>query len=193
MNNSDISALSPVEFFKNRVEHACERQHVKFTSLASYYLVSLLAEYAEANKRSSQAQDDPLAVTFMRALYSAGRERRRGLKYIGDASLFISGFFSDSLRRKLVDVDYYVSLGSWAYAEMSDNDSCLSEVFAELSEKFVCAVDVFEEISETVCLTRNDDLLRLYEKWARTRSKRLARLLEEYGIAPNANTNLRPQ
>ena len=41
--------------------------------------------------------------------------QRASLKQIGDVSLFVSGFFSDSLRRKLVDVDYYVSIGGVAY------------------------------------------------------------------------------
>ena len=34
---------------------------------------------------------------------------------IGDVSLFTSGFFADSLRGKLVDVDYYVNIGGAAY------------------------------------------------------------------------------
>ena len=53
-------------------------------------------------------------VRLARALDGGGAEQRASLKQIGDVSLFISGFFSDSLRRKLVDVDYYVSIGGGA-------------------------------------------------------------------------------
>ncbi|HEX4565579.1 MAG TPA: hypothetical protein VH138_03065, partial [Vicinamibacterales bacterium] len=46
----------------------------------------------------------PLALQLARAL-ERGVHQRAGLKQSGDRSLFLYGFFSDSLRRRLVDVD----------------------------------------------------------------------------------------
>jgi hypothetical protein len=91
------------------------------------------------------------------------------------------------LRRKLVDVDYYVTLGGYAYGSLgrSDRDRWAS-VFAELSDKFVNFVDVLSEVSERSGLTSNTDLLRLYEKWLRTGSRRNGTLLVQLGIVPNA-------
>ena len=75
--------------------------------------------------------------------------KRESLRQIGDVSLFISGFFSDSLHRKLVDVDYYVSIGGCAYNALSRVETdTFSSVFAELGEKFVGFVDVLSEVSE---------------------------------------------
>ena len=115
-------------------------------------------------------------------------QQRASLREIGDASLFISGFFSDSLRRKLVDVDYYVSIGGSAYTALSRFDAdTLSPVFGELAENFVGFVDVLSEVSERTSCTSNADLLRLYEKWLKTGSRRSGQLLVERGVVPNAS------
>jgi hypothetical protein len=108
---------------------------------------------------------------------------------VGDLSLFISGFFSDSLNRRLVDVDYYIQLGERAYGSLARRavDDTFTDVFDELSEKFTAFVDVLGEVSERTALTSDADVLRLYEKWMRTRSRRSGDLLAARGIVPNAS------
>ena len=103
-------------------------------------------------------------------------------------SLFVSGFFSDSLNRKIVDLDYYVSIGGYAYTALSRVESdTFSPVFAELADKFVGFVDVLSEVSERTLCASNADLLRIYERWLRTGSNRSGQLLSERGVVPNAS------
>jgi hypothetical protein len=54
-------------------------------------------------------------------------------------------------------------------------------------------VDVLSDVSARTSLTNDADLLRLYEKWVRTGSKRNGDLLAERGIVPNAAASLRVQ
>lgn len=185
MAESLVRTESPLEFFKEQVEAACQRQHLHPQPLTSYYIVSLLAEFARADNATLESAD-PLGLKLLRALDSGGTMQRLGLKQVGDASLFISGFFSDSLRRRLVDIDYYVSLGGYAYGSLSASDDSLSPIFAELADKFVAFVDVLTEVSTRAALTSDADLLRLYERWARTGSRRNGDLLVERGLVPNA-------
>jgi hypothetical protein len=190
MAESLVHTQSPVEFFKEQVEAACDRQHLRPQPLTCYYVVSLLAEFVRfGNTRATSAMSsaEPLALQLLRAINSGGNSQRLGLKQVGDASLFISGFFSDSLRRSLVDVDYYVSLGGYAYRSLGHSDDTLSPIFEELSEKFVSFVDVLSDVSARTSLTNDADLLRLYEKWVRTGSRRNGDLLVEKGIVPNAS------
>ena len=188
MAESFVHTQSPVEFFKEQVEAACDRQHLRPQPLTSYYVVSLLAEFVHLDRAAGDAMDarEALGVKLLRAMQSGGTSQRLGLRQVGDASLFISGFFSDSLRRGLVDVDYYVSLGGYAYRSLVTSDDTLSPIFAELSEKFVAFVDVLSDVSARTSLTNDADLLRLYEKWVRTGSRRNGDLLAENGIVPNA-------
>ena len=179
---------SAVEYFKELVEGAIEHQGLAANELTSFYLVQLLTSFVERPAAGSEHDSAPLAVRLARALEAGGTRQRASLKNIGDVSLFISGFFSDSLNRKLVDVDYYVTIGGYAYGALSRNETdTFSPVFAELAAKFVGFVDVLSEISERTSCTSNSDVLRLYEKWLKTGSPRSGQLLVERGVVPNAS------
>lgn len=178
---------SPLEYFKELVETAMQHQRLAAREMTSFYLVNLLAGFMHFD-RDSRKDHEPLGIRFAKALQAGGALQRDGLRQVGDRSLFISGFFSDSLNRSLVDVDYYIALGERAYGSLArQSDETLADVFDELSEKFSGFVDVLSEVSERTALASNTDLLRLYEKWLRTRSPRSGDLLAERGIVPNAS------
>jgi len=177
---------SAIEYFKELVDGALAHQRLEAQELTAYYVVQLLASFLQ---RPHDEEDTPLAIRLAQALDSGGTRQRASLRQIGDVSLFVSGFFSDSLNRKLVDVDYYVTIGGHAYTTLSRVETdTFSPVFAELAEKFVGFVDVLTEVSErTSCSSSNADLLRLYEKWLKTGSARSGQLLVERGVVPNAS------
>src|SRR5690349_8729856 len=164
MSHVVVRRESAVEYFKQLVDEALAHQRIAAQELTAFYVVQLLAGYLQHRQGADSAE--PLALKLARALEGGGLQQRTTLRQIGDTSLFVSGFFSDSLRRKLVDVDYYVSIGGSAYNALSRFDAdTLSPVFGELSEKFVGFVDVLSEVSERASCSTNGDLLRLYEKW----------------------------
>ena len=118
------------------------------------------------------------------------------LRRVGDTSLFVAGFLGDGFARKLIDVDYYIDMGGAAYGRLSDTVRGTREgrafgtvVFAELAEKFRDFVDVLAEIRDSGKAAAID-VLRLYEVWLRTGSRRAARLLREHGLEPNATLNV---
>ena len=179
---------TPVEYFRELVESAMQRQHLSARELTSFYLVNLLAGFVHLDSSSAAADDEGLGVRFVKALQEAGAKQRDELRQVGDLSLFISGFFADSLTRSLVDIDYYIQLGEQAYGSLArQGDDPFGDVFDELSGNFAAFVDVLGEVSERTALTSNTDLLRLYEKWLRTRSRRSGDLLAARGIVPNAS------
>jgi hypothetical protein len=184
---------TPAEYFKDLVESALARQHLRANELTAYYLVDLLCGFLRPDRRRSFGDEDsPLALRLVRALESAGIEQRVRLRSLGDFSLFMSGFFSDSFRRRSIDIDYYVSMGEYAYGSLSrSDDETFVDVFAELSDKFVAFTDVLSEVSERTGLTSHSDVLRLYEKWLRTRSPRDGQRLVDRGIIPNRSIGSR--
>jgi len=191
MGEAVFRGESAVEYFKQLVDDALTHQQIAASELTEFYVVNLLAGFLQR----PAADAEPLALQLARALDAGGAQQRLSLRQIGDLSLFISGFFADSLRRKLVDVDYYVLIGGYAYGSLSRVESAaFSPVFAELAEKFVAFVDVLGEVSErTLCSSSNADLLRLYERWLQTGSRRSAQLLVERGVIPNASVKTRVQ
>ncbi len=190
MDDPLLREQTPAEYFKDLVESALARQHLRTGELTSYYLVDLLCRFMRPDRRVPFNDDsnDPLALRLGRALESGGMEQRARLRNLGDFSLFTSGYFSDSLRRRLVDVDYYVSMGEYAYGSLGRRDEdAFGEVFAELARKFVAFTDVLSDVSEQTGTGGSTDVLRLYEKWLRTGSPRDGQRLTDRGIAPNVS------
>ena len=182
MNEAVFRRESAVEYFKELVESALAHQHVIAGELTAFYVVHLLSGFL---RRPDDDDNEPLGLKLALALESSGVRQKATLKQVGDVSLFMSGFFSDSFRHRLVDVDYYVAIGGHAYSALSRHESdTFSPVFAELADKFVLFVDVLSEVSERTACTSNRDLLRLYEKWLKTGSRRSGQLLMERGLVP---------
>lgn len=182
---------TPTEYFKELVESALARQHLQAGDLTEYYLVNLLCQYVRLDAAAHADHGEPLAVRLARALQTGGSEQRARLRSLGDFSLFTAGFFPDSLTRRHVDVDYYVSMGAYAYGSLSRAEDAFREVFGELSRKFVGFSDVLADVSERTALTSNHDVLRIYEKWLRTGSVRDGQRLIERGIVPNSSVGKR--
>jgi hypothetical protein len=192
MAEAIVRTQSPTEYFRELVESAMQNQRVSAHELTSFYVVNLLTAFVHRDRAPGAGSDEPLGVSLARAMQAAGIAHREGLRQVGDLSLFISGFFSDSLNRRLVDVDYYILLGGSAYRSLArQGDEALGDVFDELSEKFTIFVDILGEVSERTALTSNGDVLRLYEKWLRTRSRRSGDLLAARGIVPNGSVGSR--
>ena len=180
---------TPMEYFREQLERAMDHQKVSTSDFVEYYLVNLLSNCVGSEPAPTEPTYDetPLAVLYVKAIQSSRLERARLLRALGDTALFVSGFFADSLSHRLVDFDYYRSMGGYAYARLRDDEEPRifgREVFAELSLRFVEFSDVLAEVSEASRLQTNASVLRLYERWMQTGSRRAAALLAERGIAP---------
>jgi len=186
-----VFGKSAHEYFRELVSSSLAHRSFKVQEVTEFYLVNLLAHFLDrerlfAEERGGPAGAEPLAFILLRAL-SEGRERRyRGLKRLGDTSLFVSGFFGDSLSRSAVQVDYYIAMGERAYDALREAErgpSGMGEVFGELSDRFEAFVDLFAEIAELAELRSNRGLVRLYQRFLATGSERVAQLLRERGVA----------
>ena len=184
------------EFFKDALQGALAKQHLAVEDQTEHYVVNLLTLFArsEALYESTPegARLKPLAVMLAEALEarSAG-DRNRNLQRLGDVSLFIAGFFAQSFARKLIDIDYHIAMGGRAYSALAHTltrgkGRVLGHVFAELSEKFQPMVDALHEVSETAYSHSDKDILRLYEIWLKTGSRRCYEILKRLGVDPTA-------
>jgi hypothetical protein len=180
---------SPLEFFREQVEKAMEHQKVSTSAFTEFYLVNLLAGCVNGELPPSEPGFDetPLALLYVRAHQASRFERARLLRTLGDRALFVSGFFADSVSGKVVDLDYYKAMGGQAYGRLSQEAEAsvlYGGVFSELAGRFTQFVDVLAEVSEQSRLGSNKSLLRLYERWILTGSRRDAALLAQRGMAP---------
>ena len=186
MSERILVGKSAQEYFRELVSESLAQRRLRVLEATEFYLVNLLAENLRRAPRSPAASAEPLALILKQALEGDREARWRNLKRLGDTSLFVSGFFGDSLARSLVDVDYYIAMGERAYDALSGDargPSGAHELFAELAERFPQFVDLFAEIAELAELRSNRGLLRLYERFLTTGSQRVAERLRERGVA----------
>jgi hypothetical protein len=188
------------EFFKDSVEAAMARQGVAAGDHTAFYVVNLLTLFARYDALYERGEPgpglQPLALLLAAAADSPDLTTRNALlRRVGDTSLFVAGFLGDGFARKLVDLDYYINMGGAAYGRLHDNvrgtrdGRAFGTVFAELAEKFRDFVDVLAEIRDSG-KDAPIDVLRLYEVWLKTGSRRAARQLREHGLTPNATLNV---
>jgi hypothetical protein len=176
------------EYFHGAVTDALKSQHVEVAETTEFYLVNLLVEFT----KTTGSLDEPLALKLVHAQEGSLDERVRALKDVGDTSLYMSGFFADSLARKLVDVDYYIAMGGSAYRQLSglvtatrgSATDFFREVYDELAQKFPRFVDVLTEIRTKSNFASGGNLLRLYEEYVRTGSEWIEKRLKASGLIP---------
>lgn len=176
--------VSPNGFFSEMVEEGLQRKHMKVPAEAHVYLVGILEHYLDA--RNLVDQHPTLAEMYLRASDPACADRFDLLKKLGDRSLYISGFFGDSLSRSLVDVNYYAGMGGAAYGNLAESahESELSSLYRLFSEKFLDFMDVFTYISHKSLVQTDQNVLQLYDRYLKTGSELAREKLSELGVLP---------
>lgn len=163
-------------FFHELVVGALEAQGVGTSESTECYLVGLLGEFTKA-----QITDRPFALVLAQADETG--DRVRALKEVGDTTLYMTGFFGESLRRKVVPADYYMSLGGAAYRELANrlSRSTVAEIYDELAGRFPTFVEVLAQVREQIDFC-GADVSKLYEAWIATRSDWVESRLRELGV-----------
>ena len=186
------------DYFRTSIEDVIVRQGVDVDPHAAHYVVNLLTLFS----RSEEFYEDdgrcyglrPLALMLADAADAETSEHRSNvLQRIGDVALFVSGFFADSLASKAVDLDYYIHMGGNAYGSLSQEvrgtfrGNAFADVYRELAIKFQILVDVLNEVSDGPREGSDVDLLRTFEVWRKTGSRRAEKLLKQGGVVPIAS------
>ena len=141
MDNAEFKSkpeilLSPQDFFRRQIDGAVKVHSINASQMARSYLVGLLEHYLniqnlyEEEDEKGRKKNTTLAETFLKALNKEKNKKIDDLKKLGDRALYISGFFGDSLVRKIVHLDYYVDIGGAAYRVLSESveDETFSKV-----------------------------------------------------------------
>lgn len=190
-----ITGMDVSDYFRDSVTTAATNQNLEINTETILYVVNMLTSFVRAENLYEKT-DDGYMIRALALIYADSvdavttAERNRILQRLGDIALFISGLFSYSLNRSLVDVDYYAAIGGNAYANLADatrrgfQGRTVSMVFSELSDKFLSLVDVLAEVNENCSQKSDSDIMRLYELWLKTGSERTAKQLQKFGIQP---------
>jgi hypothetical protein len=194
--NGDKATLELIgdskEYFRQSLHEALTERKVETYPVVESYLVEILEHYLftenlfDEERSTGRRSRETLAETMLKAATATPRVRFDLLKRLGDGALYVSGFFGDSLQRKIVDVDYYIDMGSTAYLSLSQvvYEDTFSQLYKEIAIKFNEFVDVFSLMSRK-SMNSEDNILRLMELYAKTESPLARERLAEKGLFPN--------
>ncbi|MFZ4403463.1 MAG: hypothetical protein ACOYOK_05115 [Pseudobdellovibrionaceae bacterium] len=185
--------ISSDEYFSDLVKQGINQRKVKTYPLIEKYLTDLLKFYLDAqnlhgdyfSSELEERKNPTLAEVYLVAQNTQDQtQKRQLLKKLADRSLYISGFFGDSLERKIVDIDYYIEMGGVAYGSLAHvtKEDTLAKVYRTFSKRFVEFVDVLTYISQQSLIKNNQSLLRLYDRYLKTGSLLAKEKLIEMGV-----------
>ena len=175
-------------YFRERLQKALREHEVRTAEHTEFYLVNLLASFALSPDEELLAK--PLAHLLAEALSTESyAERLQRFRDLGDGALYICGFFADHLEHRRIPRDYVVSMGGRAYEQavtLVDRSDVpqLADVYGELAERFDAFARVIYDVREMTALRTPQDIIRMYERWRKTRSPKLANRLAEEGVFP---------
>jgi hypothetical protein len=196
---SIVATASVSDFFEEAVVDAMKSRGVSASDGARSYVVALLADLAKPGSPIERTLERPLTLLLDEALHTPELgERFEKLRTLGDGVLYSSGFFADHFEARGVDTSYLIGIGRTAYdgagslirtpgRAASSNENKL-DIFAELSAGFASFVEVIGEVANATIasgVATSRGLIKLYERWLKTRSEKLADALTSHGfVAP---------
>ena len=192
------------DFFHAHVGRAVEDHGKPVSDEGAWYLTSLLVERAHPDVAAPEEAVDTLVELQLHAARGSRSQAIRAYRSLGDRALVTSGFFRQSLTRKLVSRQYYLDMGAAAYDTLAGllraagfggpvvgegSSRGLDDIYDELAHAFEACSEVLSEVRDAV---RSDDggqitdgdIVELYEEWLATGSPRIAARLARLGVVP---------
>jgi hypothetical protein len=181
--------LDSHQYFLDAVEEAFLERRIESSPYVKTYVVDILKHYLfvenlyDQEDNSGKKTRKTMAELYLSANQLSRKDRAERLKKLGDSSLYISGFFSDSFQRKIIDVDYYVDMGKMAFSSLANDvdEDTFSKLFNELSHQFLDLVDVLSLISQKANITDEENILRIMDVYSKTGSNLRGETLAEKG------------
>ena len=204
-NNSIEINADLQSFFFDECSAVASKQGLKVSDQLTGYIASMLHRFVSSpsffevvtdphNNKTKNAIP-PVGQKLLEAQNKGTFEQLVEMQKVGDIALFTSGFFSENLDRRMLDLDFYSAIGGQAYQRAGQIRETISKerilnVYFELSGNFEALSEVLSELSDRQYLHSKSKQLSLYEKWLSTGNPRIKRMLAEVGImsgSPNSN------
>jgi hypothetical protein len=192
---SIVATASVSDFFEEAVEDAMRSRGVSASDGATSYVVALLADLAKPGSPVERTLERPLTLLLDEALHTIELgERFEKLRTLGDGVLYSSGFFADHFQARGVDTKYLIGIGRTAYEGAGSllvagaKEEKGPDIFKELATDFGTFVAVIGQVADATIargVATSRGLVKLYERWLKTRSETIADALSSHGfVAP---------
>ena len=173
------------ELFEPILLEVLDSQEFKISNHSYLYLLELLTSYGTRNSEEyEKAERQMLSERLLKAIGSTEkREKTKSLRSLAETSLIKVGFFSSSLKRKIIGVRYHIDIGVMAYSHLYSTTK--EPTYEEASERFPDYAEILSGVREKLNISKesSSDLIDLFEWFSETGSKRAEEKLIDQGIS----------
>jgi len=167
----------PASSFREELSHILDRRGpIAPRSLS--YLVDLMTNSITSEAVWAAGEKTYLVDLYLEAKGAPGRiERMQRLRQLGDYSLFISGYFPDSINNH----SYYTDMGSAAYYQVAKLGK-RPMPYVELATRYQDCVSALTHLSLVNKLYKFEEVGSMYQIYTDTKSPTLKRKLYRLGV-----------
>jgi hypothetical protein len=179
-------------FLAQEIENAEEKLRIQLSPYSKLYLLHLMKRLSEDEDFfcSEVLKERPLGVLLLEAVHKDIFGKIRNLKIVGDLSLVFSGLFPEFLTRRMVDIDYFMSLGRKSYSLLSDTYSQyrtkreLFILYSQLVAEFFYLTEIMTEISDDMNFLDRSNIENINARWRKTGVAKYLEILSQNEIVP---------
>ncbi len=173
-----------LDFFNTLIGESSSKTGIEISLPVRHYLSGLLRFYIFSDHLFSINPSGKKHIDTLAELYLTGKKSHRSwkinLKKMGDTSLYISGFFRESLKKKMISLEYYMDMGRQAYHNLSGFQD--EKLFGELAFRFSDLTRLLFHIRKEHSTSKYKDLLCLLDQYMETGSDDMAKDLIRQGF-----------
>ena len=157
MSNIVIEATTTAQW-QRLVCEAEANANLQLDETLESYLTFTLMRFSQRPELTNSI----MALEFLDGIQTQGQQQHGQLRDVGDKCLLLSGLFPHSVKRRLVNLGYFISIGRSAYQQLHDK---IHGFYGQLAADFVPMMDVLHAIGELNQQNRQIDLLDSFELW----------------------------
>jgi hypothetical protein len=155
-------------YFYTELEEVNNKMAGKLPNETIFYSSLVMDKFGDSEKYYEIVEGKPkektLGVMLLESSQLSGIKKKNKLKDIGDTALLICGFFSESMNRKIINLDYYKDVGQSAYYQLNTIIPSFYDVplfYQSLSTNFLQVTNVMGLVAEKT-IGRNESIESSY-------------------------------
>lgn len=162
-----IEIVNPSLFFQEKLNKYFEENKIKIQSDTEKYLVDVLNKYIHID----QIQYGTLFEIYEQCVYN---NKIEDYAHLGEHSLYIGGMFPGSITKSLVNINYYIDMGTLGFTQASQmsRSKIGRKIYQDLSLGFKTYMNSFYVISNDSLFK---DTLSLYDQYEQTKNPAIMR------------------
>lgn len=145
---SIVLETSLQSFFYEKLQEINSKFSRPLPNETIFYSSLVMDQFGESKKyfeiQEGKVREKVLGLKLLESSHLPKTHQKAVLRDVGDTALLISGYFGESLNKKLVDTRYYYDLGRTAYERLNG----MSATAYDIPELFSLLAKYFAELAE---------------------------------------------